>query len=123
MNELSKIISSREAEKTQESIDKIRYEIEDFFDNAERRGDKYTLSDGRILADKVGDMAASFHSQSLLLLLQGITQETNQIEYADIGSQFETTEYQQAAEISMERTKLRIQALLTEAISNLGQKQ
>ena len=35
-------------------VDEIRYIVEDFFDNSERRGDAYTLKDGRFLADRVG---------------------------------------------------------------------
>ena len=36
-------------DKIEEQIDKIRYEIEDFFDNGERRKDVYKYDDHKIL--------------------------------------------------------------------------
>jgi hypothetical protein len=62
-------------DKIKEQIDEIRYEIEDFFDNGERRKDVYKYDDHKILAEIV--------EKKLSILFEDIRHEIN-IEVAGI---------------------------------------
>ncbi len=56
-------------EKIKERVDEIRYEIEDFFDNGERRKDVYKYDDHKILAEIV--------EKKLKFLFEDIRNEIN----------------------------------------------
>ena len=62
-------------DKIKEQVDEIRYEIEDFFDNGERRKDIYKYDDHKILAETV--------EKKLSILFENIRHEIN-IEIAGI---------------------------------------
>jgi hypothetical protein len=62
-------------DKIKEQVDEIRYEIEDFFDNGERRKDIYKYDDYKILAETVEKKVSS--------LFENIRHEIN-IEVAGI---------------------------------------
>ena len=56
-------------DKIKERVDEIRYEIEDFFDNGERRKDIYKYDDHKILAETV--------EKKLSILFEDIRHEIN----------------------------------------------
>src|SRR3990167_11012520 len=84
-------------DKIKEQVDEIRYEIEDFFDNGERRKDIYKYDDYKILAETVEKKVSS--------LFENIRHEIN-IEVAGIAGILNGSAVGDSGQAHIAQTKL-----------------